>query len=91
MADYDYEDVSFQRFTNETFINFLKDEAPSTESGEEHLPPRMVRWINIAGIDWSVLRAVALRYSTSLFFGFISPWINHSLRSSLSCTGRYPS
>ncbi|KAF8913152.1 hypothetical protein CPB84DRAFT_1833411 [Gymnopilus junonius] len=63
IVDYDYEDVSFQRFTNEAFINFLRDEAPSTENGEDHLPPRMVRWINIAGIDWSVLRAVALRYN----------------------------
>ncbi|PPR02708.1 hypothetical protein CVT26_009811 [Gymnopilus dilepis] len=63
IVDYDYDDVSFQRLTNETLIKFLKDEAPSTESGEEHFPPKMVRWINIAGIDWSVLRSVALRYN----------------------------
>ncbi|KAF9566994.1 hypothetical protein CPC08DRAFT_681803 [Agrocybe pediades] len=57
IVDYDCDSVKFQRLTNASLISLLKDE-------EGHgLPPSMVRWINIVGIDWSILSAIALKYN----------------------------
>ncbi|KAH9486478.1 hypothetical protein JR316_0000543 [Psilocybe cubensis] len=61
--DYDSEDVSFQRFTNAGLISFLKKREVDESREHGEIPPRMVRWINIGGIDWSVLSAIALRYN----------------------------
>ncbi|KAG6843988.1 hypothetical protein H0H87_010947 [Tephrocybe sp. NHM501043] len=38
----------------------LEDMAPASSSGE---PEPSVRWINIGGLDWGVIRAVALKYN----------------------------
>ncbi|KAF8203846.1 magnesium transporter [Pholiota molesta] len=56
IIDYKRDDVKFRRFNNEGLINLMK------ESGPKPHPMQMVRWINIGGIDWAVLSAVAVRY-----------------------------
>ncbi|PPQ78053.1 hypothetical protein CVT25_015598 [Psilocybe cyanescens] len=63
VVEYDSEDVTFQRFTNAGLINFLNKGDIHGARDDGDMPPRMVRWINIGGIDWSVLSAVALRYN----------------------------
>jgi hypothetical protein len=74
VVDYDADDVTFRRLSNAGLIELLKaEEEHTTEESDSAtlLPPRMVRWINITGIDWSVLSAVALTYSVSLQFDFL--------------------
>ncbi|KIM47650.1 hypothetical protein M413DRAFT_61489 [Hebeloma cylindrosporum] len=67
VVDYDADDVTFRRVSNAGLIELLNAEDEEHLTGESDsatlLPPRMVRWINIAGIDWSVLSAVALKYN----------------------------
>lgn len=57
VADYDCDTIKFQKLTNTSFLSLIKEE------DVDGMPPSMVRWINIAGIDWSILRAIALKYS----------------------------
>jgi hypothetical protein len=69
VVDYDADDATFRRVSNAGLIELLEDEKEHTTEESDSatlLPPRMVRWINITGIDWSVLSAVALKYSVSL-------------------------
>jgi len=66
VIDYDADDVNFQRLTNAGLLQLLNEPTPKTRRGDDELPPRMVRWINIGGIDWGVLRALALKYSVYL-------------------------
>lgn len=69
VVDYDADDATFRRVSNSGLIELLNEEKYTTEESDSAtllLPPRMVRWINITGVDWSVLSAVALKYSVSL-------------------------
>jgi len=69
VVDYDADDATFRRVSNAGLIELLNvEEEHTTEESDSAtlLPPRMVRWINISGFDWSVLSAVALKYSVSL-------------------------
>ncbi|KAJ3511394.1 hypothetical protein NLJ89_g4131 [Agrocybe chaxingu] len=61
VIDYDCDEATFQRVTNAGLIQLLS-EKPDV-FGDDGLPPRMVRWINIGGIDWNVLSAAALKYN----------------------------
>ena len=61
VIDYDSDDTTFRRMDNVQFIEFMGEKSSDAEA----LPPRAVRWINISGIDWDVLSATAVRYSTS--------------------------
>lgn len=58
----DYSAVRFtsKRYTNEEFVNFM-----NVESSEPvpRAPWVKVRWINIGGISWDVLKALAIKYS----------------------------
>ncbi|CAG7853903.1 SubName: Full=Related to Mg2 transporter protein, CorA-like {ECO:0000313/EMBL:CCA67920.1} [Serendipita indica DSM 11827] len=54
VVDYSEDRVRFQQFHNESFIAFLR--------GCDRQPPMKVRWINIAGISWDVISALALKY-----------------------------
>ncbi|KAF5311796.1 hypothetical protein D9619_002789 [Psilocybe cf. subviscida] len=74
VIDYDCDDVIARRYDNEGFIALLAGEknrrgesSDDADSGDDDddvsLPPRMVRWINIGGIDWDVLSNVALKYN----------------------------
>ncbi|KAF9535692.1 hypothetical protein CPB83DRAFT_754377 [Crepidotus variabilis] len=62
IIDYDSDDANFQRVDNAGLIRLLQQKTPEHKN-EGDLPPRMVRWINIGGIDWSVLSALALKYN----------------------------
>ncbi|KAK0209054.1 hypothetical protein DFS33DRAFT_498400 [Desarmillaria ectypa] len=56
---FDYSSVrhSFGRMTNKEFVNFLDD--PGASKPE---PWVKVRWINIGGMSWDVIKAVSLKY-----------------------------
>ena len=57
IADYSSVRSSFGRMTNVEFINFLNN---PRACGRE--PWVKVRWINVGGISWDVIRALALKY-----------------------------
>jgi hypothetical protein len=57
VADYSSVRSSFGRMTNVEFINFLNN----TQASERE-PWIKVRWINVGGISWDVIRALALKY-----------------------------
>lgn len=58
IADYSSVRSSFGRMTNQEFINLLN--SPTASERESWVK---VRWINIGGISWDVIRALALKYS----------------------------
>ncbi|KXN85741.1 Magnesium transport protein CorA [Leucoagaricus sp. SymC.cos] len=65
VIDYDVEDASIERLGNEDFINMMNrgySKNPSDNGPDQH--PKAVRWINIGGIDWDVLSALAPRHRT---------------------------
>jgi len=57
IADYSSVRSSFGKMTNREFISFLDDPAASER---EHWVK--VRWINVGGISWDVVRALAFKY-----------------------------
>ncbi|KAH8094648.1 hypothetical protein BXZ70DRAFT_946975 [Cristinia sonorae] len=57
VADYSAVRSSFGRMTNKEFIDFLDNPQAS-----EREPWVKVRWINIGGISWDVISALALKY-----------------------------
>lgn len=57
IADYSGVRSSFGRMTNVEFINFLNNPKASKRD-----PWVKVRWINVGGISWDVIRALALKY-----------------------------
>ena len=59
IADYSSVRSSFGRMTNQEFIGFLN----SPEASERE-PWVKVRWINVGGISWDVVRALAVKYGT---------------------------
>ena len=57
IADYSAVRSSFGRMNNQTFIKFLMDEhAGARESWVK------VRWINVGGISWDIISALAIKY-----------------------------
>jgi hypothetical protein len=57
IADYSGVRSSFGRMTNVEFINFI-----SNPKASERDPWVKVRWINVGGISWDVIQALALKY-----------------------------
>ncbi|KAJ6562659.1 hypothetical protein B0H19DRAFT_101692 [Mycena capillaripes] len=57
VADYSAVRSSFGRMTNREFIDLMGDPEASTRE-----PWVKVRWINIAGLDWGVIKAVSIKY-----------------------------
>lgn len=55
----DYSSVrnSFGQMTNEEFVHLLENSAASARE-----PWVKVRWINIGGISWDVIKAVSIKY-----------------------------
>lgn len=49
--------------TNREFVNLMYD-----DNASQREPWAKVRWINIAGISWDVVKAVSLRYGASSDF-----------------------
>lgn len=61
IADYSTVRSSFGKMTNREFINYLDSPAAS-----EREPWVKVRWINIGGVSWDVIKALALKYGVYL-------------------------
>lgn len=61
LFDYSVVRSSFGRMTNKEFIQFIGDKAASKKE-----PWVKVRWINIGGMSWDVIKAVSLKYGESL-------------------------
>ncbi|KAJ6489812.1 hypothetical protein C8R45DRAFT_991866 [Mycena sanguinolenta] len=57
LADYSAVRSSFGRMTNREFVDLLADPAASARE-----PWVKVRWINIGGISWDVMKALSLKY-----------------------------
>ncbi|KAJ7638118.1 hypothetical protein B0H17DRAFT_483785, partial [Mycena rosella] len=57
VADYSSVRSSFGRMTNREFVSFMDDPAAS-----EREPWVKVRWINIGGMSWDVIKAVSIKY-----------------------------
>ncbi|KAI0095022.1 hypothetical protein BDY19DRAFT_915920 [Irpex rosettiformis] len=57
VVDYSAVRSSFGRMTNKEFISFLADDGACAKE-----PWVKVRWINVGGISWDVISALALRY-----------------------------
>ncbi|KAJ6608685.1 hypothetical protein B0H10DRAFT_2067021 [Mycena sp. CBHHK59/15] len=57
VADYSAIRSSFGRMTNREFVNFMNDPTAS-----EREPWVKVRWINIGGMSWDVIKAVSIKY-----------------------------
>ncbi|KAJ7485857.1 hypothetical protein FB451DRAFT_1231275 [Mycena latifolia] len=57
LADYSAVRSSFGRMTNREFVEFMNDPAASVRE-----PWVKVRWINIGGMSWDVIKAVSIKY-----------------------------
>ncbi|KAJ6570112.1 magnesium transporter [Mycena vulgaris] len=57
VADYSAIRSSFGRMTNREFVSFMNDPGAS-----EREPWVKVRWINIGGMSWDVIKAVSIKY-----------------------------
>ncbi|KAJ7183207.1 magnesium transporter [Mycena filopes] len=57
VADYSVVRSSFGRMTNREFVNFMND--PDASERESWV---RVRWINIGGMSWDVIKAVSIKY-----------------------------
>ncbi|KAG2153526.1 uncharacterized protein EDB93DRAFT_221576 [Suillus bovinus] len=57
IADYSTVRSNFAKMDNERFVQMLNDEGSS-----EREPWVKVRWINVCGISWDVMSALALKY-----------------------------
>lgn len=66
VIDYSRDKVATQELDNNGIINLL------TQNGRNRPSWAKVRWINIKGIDWSVIRTLSLTYGTWLFWGLIT-------------------
>lgn len=58
MMEYSSVRSSFGKMTNKEFIGVMNDDAASQRESWVK-----VRWINICGFSWDVIKAVAIRYS----------------------------
>lgn len=61
VVDYSAVRSSIGRMTNREFVNLMDDPAASARE-----PWVKVRWINIGGLSWDVIKAVSLKYGTYL-------------------------
>ncbi|KIK71539.1 hypothetical protein GYMLUDRAFT_186369 [Collybiopsis luxurians FD-317 M1] len=57
LVDYNSTSISYGRMTNKELVNMLADENASARQ-----PWAKVRWINIGGLSWDVIKAVSLKY-----------------------------
>lgn len=57
VVDYSAVRSSIERMTNRDFINFMADPKASKRD-----PWVKVRWINIGGMSWDVIKAVSIKY-----------------------------
>lgn len=60
VVDYSAVRSSFGRMTNSEFIRLLADPGASVKE-----PWVKVRWINVGGVSWDVISALAIKYGAS--------------------------
>lgn len=65
IVDYSSLRCSFGRMTNSGFIKFLQNDQPPFRE-----PWVKVRWINVGGISWDVISALALKYGNTRLHGY---------------------
>lgn len=65
MVDYSTMRTSFGRMTNNEFIKMLRNPAASRRD-----PWVRVRWINVCGLSWDVISALALKYGAWAYMRF---------------------
>ncbi|KAK1224442.1 hypothetical protein PQX77_012664 [Marasmius sp. AFHP31] len=58
VVDYSSLKYSYGRMTNKEFVNLMADQRASKRE-----PWAKVRWINIGGLSWDVMKAVSLKYN----------------------------
>ncbi|KAG6872489.1 hypothetical protein C0995_009351 [Termitomyces sp. Mi166 len=66
VADYDADNATLRRMGNDELVSLMNEPCPrqdSLPSVSSSTTPSRVRWINIGGLDWDVMSAVALRYN----------------------------
>lgn len=61
IIDYSATRASFGRMTNGEFVKFLENPEASARD-----PWVKVRWINVGGVSWDVVSAIALKYGMSV-------------------------
>lgn len=71
VVDYSAVRSSFGRMTNSEFIKLLADERASTKESWVK-----VRWINVGGISWDVVSALAIKYGSSTLARFCAAMIH---------------
>ena len=79
VADYSSVRSSFGRMTNKSFIEMMNN-----DGAEMREPWVKVRWINIGGVDWGVLSALALKYGMSDYF-FLNLCLRHGIICRQTC------
>lgn len=57
LVDYSAVRTSFGRMTNREFVEYMNDSKASVRE-----PWVKVRWINIGGLSWDVLKALSIKY-----------------------------
>lgn len=57
LVDYSAVRTSFGRMTNREFVEYMNDSKASARE-----PWVKVRWINIGGLSWDVLKALSIKY-----------------------------
>lgn len=62
VVDYSAVRSSFGRMTNTEFVRLISDERASARE-----PWVKVRWINVGGISWDVISALAIKYGERRF------------------------
>ncbi|KAJ7273360.1 hypothetical protein C8J57DRAFT_1317642 [Mycena rebaudengoi] len=58
VADFSSEQVALETMSNAEFVKLMQESKPPIEAEGQH----PLRWINIGGISWDVISAMALRY-----------------------------
>ena len=75
VVDYSSVRSSFGRMTNSEFIKLLADERASAKESWVK-----VRWINIGGISWDVVSALAIKYGVSVVLCFAQAIVINIMR-----------
>jgi hypothetical protein len=66
VTDFSSEHVLLTTLSNAEFVELLKQkQSPQPDEPNDAPSKRRLRWINVGGISWDVLSALALRYSTT--------------------------
>lgn len=63
VADYTADDITVKRLNNIELVDFIQlPDSPQRSVKSGFASSTGVRWINIGGIDWDVMSALALKY-----------------------------